>query len=491
MVLKDSRLADVPDQPTGRLQRIKAEAEALLVEGEETGLSEAPVPRWRQSLRFWGMVFRNFKRNRCPVRASALAYASLLALVPMLAVVLSVSSSLLKSQGEKQIEVFVEKIVAGMTPDAEIMTDEEEMEGSASTGSPVDNRSMRARREVARRIYEFIGNIRSGALGVTGMVVLLSVAISMLSRIEDTFNDIWGVTRGRSWFNRIVLYWAAVTLGPVLVIVTLGLTSGPHLDRVRGFISSLHWTAEAVVLLGMRCLPFVILSIGFGLFYLLMPNTKVHWRAALAGGVVGGCLWQLNNQFSVLYVSRVVTNSKIYGSLGMVPVVMVGLYFSWLILLFGAQVAYAFQNRRSYLQEKIADGVHESGREFAALRLMTLIGERHQSGMRPATGLELASSLGIPSRLAGQLLHLMVHTRLLLEVAGTETSYAPARPLDKITAHDVLQSIRAGRGAGLATREDATRPAVLEEYNRIAMAERRQAEATTLQELVRRASAAP
>lgn len=458
----------------------------MLLDGDETGLS-----RWRQSLNFWVMVYRNFTRNRCPVRASALAYASLLALVPMLAVVLSVSSSLLKSQGEKQIEVFIEKIVAGVTPDADIAMEENDVEvlDPASAAMDKDDRSVRARREVARRIYEFVGNIRSGALGVTGMVVLLSVAISMLSRIEDTFNDIWGVTRGRSWFSRIVLYWAAVTLGPVLVIVTVGLTSGPHLDRVRVFISSLHWSAEAVVLLGMRCLPFFILSLGFGLFYHLMPNTKVHWRAALAGGVVGGCLWQLNNQFSVFYISRVVTNSKIYGSLGMVPVVMVGLYFSWIILLLGAQVAYAFQNRRSYLQEKLAEGIHERGREFAALRLMTYIGSRHQSGARPATGLELASALGIPSRLAGQILNLLVQTRLLLEVAGTETSYAPARPLDQITAFDVIDSIRSGRGAGLATIDDTERTVVRAEFERITRAERQQAESTTLLELVRRSNA--
>src|SRR5882724_4479944 len=106
-------------------------------------------------------------------------------------------------------------------------------------------------------------------------------------------------------------------------------------------------------------LPIVVLTLTFGAFYLLMPNTKVKWQAALVGGAVGGILFHLNNLVSVLYVSRVVSNSKIYGSLGLVPVFMIGLYFSWLILLFGAQVAYAFQNRGSYVEEKQVETINQ------------------------------------------------------------------------------------------------------------------------------------
>ena len=478
-------LSVMASEPVAKLKQLQAEAAAVLAEESPEVQDDEKLTHWQRSVHFWGMVGKNFIRNRCPVRASALAYASLLALVPMLAVILSVSSSLLKNQGEKQIEIFIQKMVASFTPEADLGV-EIGPPAPESAFNPEDSRTLQTRREVARRIFEFVGNIRSGTLGVSGMVVLLFVGISMLARIEDTFNDIWGITRGRTWFNRIVLYWAAITLGPLLLIVTMGLTTGPQLEKVRLFISNLHWTVEAGVLVGMRFLPYVILSLAFALFYLLMPNTKVHWRAALAGGVIGGCLWQLNNQFSVLYVSRVVTNSKIYGSLGMVPVVMIGLYFSWLILLFGAQVAYAFQNRRSYLQEKLSDGVNERGREFAALRLMTLIGHRHQAGEKPPTGLELASGLDIPSRLAGQILSLLVHARLLVEVAGHELAYAPGRPLDRITAQDILQAMRAGRGTVLATREDTMRDSVREEFSRIAEAERRQAASITLQDLVLR-----
>ena len=129
---------------------------------------------------------------------------------------------------------------------------------------------------------------------------------------------------------------------------------------------------------------------------MLVPNTKVRFGAAFVGGIVGGSLWHLNNVFGFLYVSRVVSNSKIYGSLGLVPVFMVGLYFSWLILLFGAQVAYAFQNRKAYLQDKLVENVNQRGREFIALRLMTCIGQRFQLGQPPVTLQKISNELGSP-----------------------------------------------------------------------------------------------
>ncbi len=478
------------NEPVAKLRQLQAEAVAVLEETEEVVQTLARRSTWQRLLHFWAMVFRHFVRNRCPLRASALAYSSLLAMVPMLAVVLSVSTSLLKNQGEEQVERFVEQFVATLTPEV-ALAEPLGPPAPASVLDPEEARGVLARKEVARRIYDFVGNIRSGTLGITGVIVLLFVALSMLVRIEDTFNDIWGVTRGRSWFNRVVLYWAATTLGPVLVIVTMGLTSGPHFEQVRTFISGLHWSTEGALVTAMRFLPFGLLSAGFAVFYLLMPNAKVAWQAALVGGIVGGCLWQLNNQFSVLYVSRVVTNSKIYGSLGMVPVVMIGLYLSWLILLFGAQVAYAFQNRQTYLQEKLTEGVHERSREFVALRLMTLIAQRHLAGAKPPTGLDLAQALSVPSRLVTQILSLLVHSRLVIEVAGSEIGYAPGRPLDRITAHDILLAIRAGRGTDLRTRDDEAGAYLRAEFERIGEAERQQAGAVTLREWAARLPPVP
>lgn len=507
-----------------RLQQLRASAQALLDENRVT--SGEKISRWSRFVHFWVLVWRSFARNRCPIRASALAYATLLALIPMLAVVMSITSSFLKQEGEERIDQFIEKLVASVTPAATLGTNDSgtitghvsAREGavipaggdtnqpgaiSAGTSNPTggpttkaagsslaeDERVVATRKAVAKEINKYIQNTRSGALGVTGSVLLIFAAISMLSRIEDTFNDIWGVAQGRSWFMRIVLYWGVLSLAPMLVVVALGLATGPHLESTKRWLSTLPIIGNFLFHFGFQFLPVLVLCLTFGAFYMLMPNTKVRWNAALVGGLVGGVLFHLNNLVNVLYVSRVVSNSKIYGSLGLVPVFMIGLYFSWLILLFGAQVAYAFQNRTTYLEEKQVENINQRGKEFIALRLMTLIGRRYLRGEPPCTILEMSSELCVPTRLVQQLMQTLATARLVVEVASAETAYLPARPMETITCHDILLALRATQGQELATSDEPTRAEVYGEYQRIQEAERHVASSVTMLELVHRAQA--
>ncbi len=494
-----------------KFQQLRAGAQSLLDERAMAG--EGQGSKGRRWAHFWVLVWRSFVRNRCPVRASALAYATLLALIPMLAVVMSITSSFLKKEGEDGIEKFIVKLVANVTPPATLGPNAPSFTSSNSTpeangathgpagtvaspdtggsgnpgATPEDRRLAATQKAVATQINEFIQNTQSGALGVTGSVLLIFVAISMLSRIEATFNDIWGVPRGRSWFMRIVLYWGVLSLAPMLLVVALGLATGPHLESTKRLVSTLPVVGSFFFHFGLLVLPIAVLCLTFAAFYMLMPNTKVHWRAALMGGLVTGLLFHLNNMVSVLYVSRVVTNSKIYGGLGLVPVFMVGLYFSWLILLFGAQVAYAYQNRATYLEEKQVENINQRGREFIALRLMTLVGQRYLLGETPPSVLELAEDLAVPTRLVQQILQTLSLARLTVETTGTEPGHLPARPLEQITCHDILLAMRSTQGQELATRDEPTRQEVYGEFQRIQEAERQAAASVSMLALVGRA----
>jgi membrane protein len=298
-------------------------------------------------------------------------------------------------------------------------------------------------------------------------------------------NDIWGVARGRSWFTRIALYWLVISLAPVLLAVALGLATGPHLAGTKKLLVTMPFVGNLIF----ELLPIPVLCLTFALFYMLMPNAKVDWRAALVGGAVGGILWHLNSSISALYVSRVVSNSRIYGSLGLVPVFMIGLYFSWLILLFGAQVAYAFQNRAAYMEEKQVEQINQRGREFIALRLMACLGERFLRGEPAATTADFASQLSVPSRLVRQIMNTLGAARLVAEIACPETAYLPARPLEKINCHDILLAMRATHGQELVTRDEPSRREVYGEFHRIEEAERQAASTVTLLELVQRSQA--
>jgi len=474
--------------------------------------AQARFTRIHRFFHFWVMVWRSVERNRLFVRASGLAYMTLLALIPMLAVAVSVTSSFLKQEGEDRIDKLIVQFVSSvMPPDVQSTNPAAPMvlvestntlssvtnDASALTPATVEHgtnqvvmpafvhakETVRARREIARNINIFIQNTRSGALGVTGSILLIFAAISMLSRVETTFNDIWGVQRGRSWYMRVVLYWGVITLTPLLLVVALGLATGPYTDAPKEFLSTMPIIGNLVF----QFLPIVVLCLTFSLFYILMPNTKVDWRAALMGGLAGGVLFHLNNVVSVLYVSRVVSNSKIYGSLGLVPVFMMGLYFSWLILLLGAQVAYGYQNRASYLEERQVENVNQRGREFVALRLMTRICQHFLHGEHPPSAPELSQALAVPSRLIRQIMQTLCAARLVVETSGAEIGYSPARPLEQITCHDILTAMRASHGQELSTREEPARAEILGEFHRFQEAERQVAAGVTMLTLASRA----
>src|SRR5437867_9187110 len=329
---------------------------------------EAQASRLHRFAHYWVLVFKSFSRNRCPLRATALAYTTLLALIPLLAVGFGIASSVLKEKEEIATRKLIGDLVDAVVPQLKLLA-------TAATNAPptadmpADQPSPRA--QVVDQIYGLVSNAQSATLGLTGMAGLIVVAILLLSTIEDTFNDIWGATTRRTWFRRIVQYWTAISLGPIVVIVMVA--------QVGSVFSPATKALGAFAFLAQLLFLFVFISGAFALFYKMIPNTQVNWSAALLGGFVGGSLWLLLNLFNAFQLSKVVGMSKIYGTaLAVIPIFLVGLYVSWLIVLFGAQVAYALQNRQDYLQEKKAQSVNQRGREYVALRVMTHLAQRFE-----------------------------------------------------------------------------------------------------------------
>lgn len=417
------------------------------------------------------LVLKSFTRNKLPLRATALAYATLLALVPLLAVGVGVASAFLQEKGKGATTELIGNFVDAVVPQLKAVPKAE--------GETED-----ARTQVVSRINEFVSNIQAKTLGAGGMLGLIFVAILLLSNIEDTFNDVWGVTRGRSWFKRVVQYWFTISLGPLALVTGVVLFSSTYFHTAESFLANLGWLG----LLFFKALPFVFVSIAFAALYKLMPNTQVHWGAAVIGGIVGGTFWLLISVFNAMFMNRILTMSKIYGTaLALIPIFLVGLYFSWLIVLFGAQVAYAYQNRLVYVQEKKAENVSQRSREYIALRLMTFIAERFEHGLRPPTLLEISTRLSVPSRLIGRVLQPLCEGNLLNVVtAGQEEAYTPGRPLEAITCHDILHTLRTVGGQELATRDDPARAVVCDEFEKIEDVERQRATAVTLKQLVSR-----
>ena len=397
--------------------------------------------RLSRSARFLFLVAVRFVKNRCLVRASGLSYTTLLALVPLLAIAISVTTSLIKQQGEDRIVIFINELVSKVAPQLDLVSKSD------------DGATASATKDVATRISHFVGNVRSGALGMTSVVALVFVAISLLRTIESAFNEIWGETEGRPFLTSLVQYWGAITLGPLLLIVVVGLSTGPHLEFTRNLLARLPMDAQVFALFLLQFVPFALTIVGFAVFYALIPNTKVHWLAALVGGAVGGTLWQLNSLFSIIYVSKVMTYKTLYGSLGILPVFLLGVYVSWVILLFGAQVAFAFQHRHTFARDHHNVAFNGHDRALAAVHVCELITRRFLAAQPAPTQSDLISELKLPPSLVEELVGGLACNGLLTELKGQPPRYGLARDARTIHLTDILHAVHAGQTPALPPEE--------------------------------------
>lgn len=505
-----AHFVSVSQMANKRFSRILKIFGGAIADADEVFQLEGRLERFAH---FWALVVRQFIRYRCFVRASALSFSTLLALVPLLAVALSVTSSLLNPAQEAKLTEFVEKAVSSVAPSVVISTN---VPASTNTPAPLAATNTNAatdftpgetdtnalasaqvsntppatepamaentQKQVAEEIHDLVQKASSGTLGATGLIFLVITAISLLRGIEETFNDMWGVTRGRNWKLQFMLYWFIITVGPLLLATALGFTGTEHLQQTRSFFESSPFLAPVIK----HLLPIAIFSLTLGLVYKLTPNTKVELGAAMVGGLFSGASWHIYNQLGFLLLSRALSASKLYGGLALVVLVMGGLYILWLIILFGAQVAYAYQNRAAYVQDRLAENVNQRGREFVALRIMTFLGRRFQNGQRPATVPEISTELGVPSRLTQSVLRTLATTRLVTEVTGTEAAFVPARPLDAINAHDILIAMRTGTGQELPVSDAPELAEIYGEFARIEQAERNAAAGITVLALANR-----
>ena len=214
-------------------------------------------PKYWRGVYFAILAGRLFTRNRGPARAAALAYTTILAFIPVLAMVLSITTGMLKND-EKRINEWTENAIERVAGVFNLQ----------QTGTVEEATASRA--GIVKSITGYIANVRSGTVGATAAVALIFVAISLLATIETAFNDIWGVSQGRTWFARIVQYWAAITLGPFLILIPLGLTTSTQFTVVKDFIAQFPLVGNLVF----QLLPALVIVGVFVLFYKVMPATK-------------------------------------------------------------------------------------------------------------------------------------------------------------------------------------------------------------------------
>ncbi|MCM2264054.1 MAG: YihY family inner membrane protein [Desulfuromonadales bacterium] len=416
----------------------------------------ADQPKWRRvllrQLQLWVLIGREFVADRCLLHATALAFTSLLSLIPLLALMFAV----LKSFG---VQNYLQPLLL-----------EHLSAGSES---------------VATAIITYINNTNVAQLGAIGLVALVLSALSLISRVEKSFNDIWGVKETRSIQQRVTSYFSVVTIGPVFVVAAISMTGSLESQLVVQWLLDMALVGTLLILL-FKVLPFVVMWLVFAGLYLCIPNTRVAPRAALIGGVFSGTLWQLSQWVYVDFQIGVARYNAIYGTLAALPVFMIWLYLAWAILLFGLEVTYALQNLQSVRRDLRGGRVSIAGRTRVILVVLLHLARRFQCG-EPAPSAELiAAELKIPPRLLRGILDLLQRQGLVAELVRADgaSGFLPAREPDTIQMSALLGSIAADGTDYLPPGDCAEHAVVVDLVDSLTMAAGRPLAGVTLRDLV-------
>ncbi|BDG04355.1 YhjD/YihY/BrkB family envelope integrity protein [Anaeromyxobacter oryzae] len=341
------------------------------------------------------------------LRAMALTYISLFALVPALVVAFSVVQAFTGTEriAERVHEFLFENLAVG------------------------------AQATIGPYLERFIRNAHATSAGLVGGAILVWSAVTLFSNVERAVNDVWGIKRRRSISQQAVIYWVGLTLGPLLLAasVTLGAAT-------RSFFANTGVQALAVLASTLLTCTF------FAVLFQIVPNTRVRLSAAAAGGLVAGVAWELAKFGYTFAVARIFRYHAIYGSVAAVPIFLFWLFVSWTILLFGARLAYVVQYASSLIGSM--DGGSRATREILAGQALLMIARAYdEERVAPDSG-EVAGRLRATAEQAGEALSALRQQGLVIALA--DGGLVPSRTLEKITLLDVRRAV-AGRDPVLAS----------------------------------------
>jgi len=418
-------------------------------------------------LRIVSTTLTGIEDNKAFSRAAALSFSSLLGLGPMVAISVLVAGFVLDQDDPHLAANSLNKLMRFVAPQIALHEEyapsapvngknpapKSDIVTAATKNSPPSETALQATvdggtttievdPELVSLIDGFVAGSRNSAVGAIGALTLIIIVLQLFTTIENAFNEIWGVRRGRSWLMRIVFYWTILTLGAVLFFAAVtGLSAGAFFNT---FAEKIPLGQELVELLRLLVpsLSVVMLVAILTLFYRYIPNTHVHWRAAFIGAVIVAVLLMLNNYLAFLYFRRVILARSLYGSLGILPILMVGLYIFWLFVLLGGQVSYAVQNVRFRNSQVVWQSLAESTRERLSLIVLLTVCRRFHECLPPCTATQLGDMLKVPTQLLNECitrLHLMNLITPIPPQAGdvaADFRYQPARPLNRMTLSD-------------------------------------------------------
>jgi membrane protein len=368
-----------------------------------------------KTLRVFLLAIRGFGEDKCTLRASSLTFYSLISIVPTLAMALAIA----KGFGLRQL--LEKELIA----------------------------KFQGQEEVIKWIISFSGSllesIKGGILAGVGTIVLLWAVIKVLSQIELSFNEIWKIQKSRSLWRKFSDYFAVMFLSPIFIIMSGSLTV-----LIKTQITLI---TEKIALIGfISPLIFFLLKLGpmflnwllFSFLYIVMTNTKVKFGPGILAGIIAGSIFSLTQWIYITFQIGVSKYNAIYGSFAALPLFMIWLQISWLIILFGAELAFAYQNVETYEWEPDSQRISIQYKRLLTLQIVHLLVKKFAHGESPLSAYEITHLLEIPLGLVNQILYDLVESDILSEIQTDDykgSAFQPARDISTLTVAHVIEAL--------------------------------------------------
>ena len=377
-------------------------------------------------IKLWSHCARLLKKNRAGQQAAALSYHTIFGIVPLAIVTLLIFQAFPASSN-------IADKVKGFAYDQLNLSNIEYSVSDAQDGE----KGMVLTEYLDDIVEKFFTGVHKGTITILSCVVVIWAAIGLLSTIERAFNNIWHVTRPRSFIHRIINYWALLTLGPLL----LGL--GIFITTQYSAIGRLQETVLSNVTPWI--LSYLVAMVAFFLLYFILPNTRVTAGAAVWGAIVAALVWTLVKNLFGLYVTQSKPYSTVYGVMAMIPLMVLWIHLTWLIVLFGLQLTFTTQHLHSLDAADIA-AANKSEEFFIAndltvINIVKEIAAAFESNNAPVEAEVISSKLSIPPEFMEKILDRLVVSRIVSKTAEPKIGFIPAKEPANIKLSEIADAV--------------------------------------------------
>ena len=380
--------------------------------------TNAPRSAWRHFLQIMFMVGRDVVVGMITLRAMSLVYTTILSMVPLMAV----SISVLKGFGvHDQLQPALTNLLAPLGPQSA---------------------------EISERIVGFVENMQIGVLGALGLGLLIYTSISLILKIEAAFNYIWHLQSNRRLMQRFSDYLSVIMVGPVLMFSAVGITASLGSNEFVELMQTLPIFNNLLYLFG-KLVPFLLVISAFTFIYVLVPNTRVKFRAALYGAVIAGILWQTSGMLFTSFVGGSSQYTAIYSGFAVILVFMIWLYLNWVILLVGASISFYYQNPDQLKWRNQHTRLSGRLRDQLALQAMVNIALAFDRQTELVPDLKnLAAYQQVPATVLQRMLEALQREGLITQSSDSPPRYLPGAALQRILLIDILRCARRAEDDG-------------------------------------------